>query len=164
MIPYKNGNKVCPFISISFLTNLMHIQICNLNDVFFPLCLPLLWNDLIYGTTLIRYRYNINIWDGSYPESNTEITFLHNTRHISLKPILEHVHIRCMYHIYLNHTCCAQTLKYVLGIIVSLLYNKGPSWSWSYDSWIYNYQCVSLLKLWVRILLMLRCTWYNITL
>ena len=32
----------------------------------------------------------------------------------------------------------------------------GPSWSWSYDSWIYNYscnQCLSPLTLWVRILL-----------
>jgi len=29
-----------------------------------------------------------------------------------------------------------------------------PSWSWSYGSWIYNYlcnQCISPLKLWVRI-------------
>jgi len=28
----------------------------------------------------------------------------------------------------------------------------GPSWSWSYGRWIYNYicnQCLSLLKLWV---------------
>jgi hypothetical protein len=31
---------------------------------------------------------------------------------------------------------------------------KGPSWLWSYDSWIYNYLCIlclSPLKLWVRI-------------
>ena len=38
-------------------------------------------------------------------------------------------------------------------------------WSWSYGSWIYNYlcnQCLSPLKLWVRIMLMVRCTWYNI--
>ena len=30
----------------------------------------------------------------------------------------------------------------------------GPSWSWSYGSWIYNYlcnQCLSALTLWVRI-------------
>ena len=33
-------------------------------------------------------------------------------------------------------------------------YTDGPSWSWSYGSWIYNYlcnQCLSLLKLWVPI-------------
>jgi hypothetical protein len=33
----------------------------------------------------------------------------------------------------------------------------GPSWLWSYSSWIYNYlcnQCLSPLKLWVRIPLM----------
>jgi hypothetical protein len=31
---------------------------------------------------------------------------------------------------------------------------EGPSWPWSYDSWIYNYicnQCLSPLMLWVRI-------------
>ena len=33
---------------------------------------------------------------------------------------------------------------------------EGPSWSWSYGSWIYNYLCneyLSPLTLWVRILL-----------
>jgi len=37
--------------------------------------------------------------------------------------------------------------------------------SWSYGSRIYDYmcnQCLSPLKLWVRILLMARCTGYNI--
>jgi hypothetical protein len=41
---------------------------------------------------------------------------------------------------------------------------QGPSWSWSYCSWIYNYlcnQCLSPLTLWARILLMTRCTRYN---
>jgi hypothetical protein len=35
----------------------------------------------------------------------------------------------------------------------SRTYLKGPSWSWSYGSWIYNYlcnQCISPLPLWVR--------------
>jgi len=39
----------------------------------------------------------------------------------------------------------------------------GPSWS--YGSWIYNYMCnqsLSQLKLWVRTLIMARCTLYNI--
>jgi hypothetical protein len=43
----------------------------------------------------------------------------------------------------------------------------GTLWLWSYGSWIYNYlcnQCLSPLKLWVRIPLMARCTWYNIIL
>jgi hypothetical protein len=37
-----------------------------------------------------------------------------------------------------------------------------PSWLWSYGGWIYNYlynQCLSPLKLWVRIPLMARWTW-----
>ena len=39
--------------------------------------------------------------------------------------------------------------------------NRGPSWPWSYASWIYNYlsnQCLSPLMLWVRILIKARCT------
>jgi hypothetical protein len=42
---------------------------------------------------------------------------------------------------------------------------KGPLWSLSYSSWIYNYlwnQCLSPLKLWVRIPLMARYTRYNV--
>ena len=42
---------------------------------------------------------------------------------------------------------------------------EGPSWPWSYGSQIYNYiynQCLSPLKLWFWILLMARCTQYNI--
>ena len=41
----------------------------------------------------------------------------------------------------------------------------GPSSSWSYGSWIYNYlwnQCLSPLKLWDWTLFMARCTRYNI--
>jgi hypothetical protein len=41
----------------------------------------------------------------------------------------------------------------------------GPSWSWSYGSWINIFlcnQCLSPLKLWVRTLFMARCTRYNI--
>ena len=38
----------------------------------------------------------------------------------------------------------------------------GPSWSWSYGSWIYLCnQCLSQLKLWVRIPRIARCTRYS---
>ena len=40
-------------------------------------------------------------------------------------------------------------------------WDKGPSWPWSYGSWIYNYlsnQCQSLLMFWVRISIRARCT------
>jgi len=50
-------------------------------------------------------------------------------------------------------------------LTVKYQYSKVPSWSWSYGSWIYNYlcnQCLSLRKLWAWILLMVRCTQYNI--
>jgi len=38
---------------------------------------------------------------------------------------------------------------------------EGPSWPWSYGSWINNYicnQCLSPLMLWVRIPIRARCT------
>ena len=38
---------------------------------------------------------------------------------------------------------------------------KGPSWPWSYSSWVHNYQCnrcPSPLMLWVKIPLRARCT------
>jgi len=38
---------------------------------------------------------------------------------------------------------------------------QGPSWPWSYGSWIYNYPCnlcLSPLMLWVRISIRVRCT------
>jgi len=38
---------------------------------------------------------------------------------------------------------------------------RGPSWSWSYGRWIYNYpcnQCLSPLKLWFRTPLIARWT------
>jgi hypothetical protein len=38
---------------------------------------------------------------------------------------------------------------------------KGPSWPWSYGSWIYNYLCNQYLSphmLWVRISIRARCT------
>ena len=34
----------------------------------------------------------------------------------------------------------------------------GPSWPWSYGSWIYNYLCLSPLMLWARISIRTRCT------
>ena len=43
----------------------------------------------------------------------------------------------------------------------SLINTGGPSWPWSYGSWIYNYLCnqwISLLMLWVRISIRARCT------
>ena len=48
----------------------------------------------------------------------------------------------------------------VMGIDFASFY-EGPSWSWSYGSYIYHYlcnQCLSPLTLWFRTLLMARCT------
>jgi hypothetical protein len=49
-------------------------------------------------------------------------------------------------------------IYYENNVITSM---KGPSWPWSYGSWIYNYlfnQCLSPLMLWVRISMRARCT------
>ena len=55
---------------------------------------------------------------------------------------------------------------HIISISIYLLFHdKGLSWSWSYDSWIYNYMyylCLSRLKLWVWFPLMARCTRYMI--
>ena len=52
-----------------------------------------------------------------------------------------------------------KTFEYKLCSHISKL--SGPSWSWSFGIWIYNYPCnlcLSPLMLWVRILLRERCT------
>ena len=44
--------------------------------------------------------------------------------------------------------------------MVPMNLSEGPSWSWSYGSWIYNHLCnqyLSPLMLWVRIPFMARC-------
>jgi hypothetical protein len=70
--------------------------------------------------------------------------------------------------------CLTSHLPIIFSINVSLLIHEMLLWvqtknvyrvlslSWLYGSWIYNYlynQCLSLLKLWVWIPLMVRCTW-----
>jgi hypothetical protein len=43
-----------------------------------------------------------------------------------------------------------------MAYMSALIHHQGPSWSWSYDSLIYNYlcnRCLLPLTLWVRILL-----------
>jgi hypothetical protein len=50
-------------------------------------------------------------------------------------------------------------------MLLSNTMSRGPSWSWSHGWWIYNHlynQCLSPLKLWVRIPLMATWTRYNI--
>jgi hypothetical protein len=53
-------------------------------------------------------------------------------------------------------------LSFVLGCCCrKIATNRGPPWSRSYGSWIYNYlchQCLSSLMLWVRISIKTRCT------
>jgi hypothetical protein len=81
-----------------------------------------------------------------------------------------------------KNVCDTAVLLYLLYIIVvnylaslilltrfwngdTLPNNVGPSWPWTYCSWIYNYlcnQCLSPLKLWVRTSFMASCTRYNI--
>ena len=63
-----------------------------------------------------------------------------------------------------NISCISISIVYAeIYILLDIVkYNhQGPSWPWSYGSWIYNYllnQCISSLVLWVRISIRARCT------
>ena len=61
--------------------------------------------------------------------------------------LLRPCHIWCVSMLW---SCLVEYITYV--VIYSCV--QGPSWSWSYCSWIYNYQCnqcLSPLTLWVRL-------------
>ena len=63
--------------------------------------------------------------------------------------------------IFLKRKCPYESFLLMISIAIIL----GLSLSWSFGSWINNYlcnQCLSPLKLWVRIPFMTRCTRYNI--
>jgi len=69
----------------------------------------------------------------------------------------------------LDCTVCCQFLWIVyfwLPLQYSLMFIRGRRGLLSYGSWIYNYLYNQCLKLWVRTLLMLRCTryitWYKV--
>ena len=54
------------------------------------------------------------------------------------------------------YSCIKNLLLTLILLLLCYFLNaeQGPSWSWLYGSWIYNYlcnQCLSPLKLWVRI-------------
>jgi hypothetical protein len=56
---------------------------------------------------------------------------------------------------------CPMYFECTLFRNVFLITFQGPSWPWSYGSWIYNYlcnRCLSPLMLWVRISIRSRCT------
>ena len=63
----------------------------------------------------------------------------------------------------LNKTLTLSMLGLYMTLLLCyvILQIVGPSWPWSYDSWIYNYlcnQCLSPLVLWVWISIRARCT------
>ena len=71
----------------------------------------------------------------------------------------------CLWLIYF--TICNQIHIFAISIHFSystisiFQIDKGPSWPWSYGSWIYNYlcnQCLSPLILWIWISIRVRCT------
>jgi hypothetical protein len=72
-----------------------------------------------------------------------------------LKVMNERSLIYCCW-INMNNSWCES-----LYTITIHIYLRGPSWLWSYGSWIYNYlfnQCLSPLMLWVWISIKARCT------
>jgi len=61
----------------------------------------------------------------------------------------------------LANTCLLTFVHIHIWGLTLFSHVEGPSLSWSYGCWIYNYlhnQCLSPQKLWVRIPLMARCT------
>jgi hypothetical protein len=61
----------------------------------------------------------------------------------------------------INHMETTKWKKYNITLGKVPTSNRGPSWPWSYASWIYNYlcnQCLSPLMLWIRITIRARCT------
>jgi len=57
--------------------------------------------------------------------------------------------------------------RFIVMVLVSTnivwIWYQDTKWKrlWSHDSWIYNYLCNQCLTMWVRIPLMVRCTWHN---
>ena len=89
-----------------------------------------------------------------YPSYNTGVDILNNVFY-SINRMNNHLVSRK------QKTKSTHSKKCIFNNIVrlnnsQLLTTEGPSWSWMYGSWIYNYlcnQCLSPLMLWVRILL-----------
>jgi hypothetical protein len=84
-------------------------------------------------------------------------TYWRRLRYVSIKQMPIIVRTSAVHRVYLQYVISTK--------FPFLLIFWGPSCSWSYGSWIYNYlsnQCLSPLKLWVWTLLMWRHTWYNI--
>ena len=93
-----------------------------------------------------EYCYNVIIWSVQWFLRRNFNQWEHN--------IVAGSHVE-----FLISTKNSNFVKYFLN-------KKGPSWSLSYGSWIYNYlcnQCLSPLTLWVQTQLMVRCTRYNIS-
>jgi hypothetical protein len=83
-----------------------------------------------------------------------------NRVHLVMSGIRDHDHnghsICCIYILHIKFVMHSQ--HYIEYHFICL---RGPSWPWSYGSWIYNYlcnQCLSPLMLWVRISIRARCT------
>ena len=77
----------------------------------------------------------------------------------SLKKAIQ-VHLSYCHH-FVSFACCHLLLIFRIFFFET----KGPSWVWSYGSWIYNYlfhQCLSPLQLWVWNPSIATCTRYNI--
>jgi hypothetical protein len=56
---------------------------------------------------------------------------------------------------------CEFSIYYKIILWFFTKFKQGPSWLWSYGSWIYNYLCnqfLSPLMLWVRISIRAKCT------
>jgi hypothetical protein len=145
-VQYENANGywLINFCLVYCFCLLMFLFVWVLFVVFwFVFFLLVIWpkKDIWFITSLCKLCVPIIIKSTSYiAKSMFYVLIIHDSSHLW------------------SRICC---LLYAVGIHVLLCI--GP-WSWSYDSCIYKYlcnQCLSPLKLWVRSLLVTRCTRYN---
>jgi hypothetical protein len=98
-------------------------------------------------SSLMRAYYNCFLMWCHLDQTNLKflVELKHHANHLSLLQIL-----------YLFFSYSIKLSRYIKKAVLYWLLHKkeGPSWSWSYGSWIYNYlcnQCLSSLMLWVQI-------------
>ena len=87
---------------------------------------------------------------------------IHSNTNVHTKRQLKQIYIERFFVCYKCHI--SYSINRNIGRQFVFLLWGGPSWPWSYGSWIYNYLCNQCLSplMWVRISIRARWTWYNI--
>ena len=147
-----SGSKAAVYFIVAY-----HILLCGTFVLLFQSYEHLLLTFMAYGLATIlcvRYQYVLYFLDHSF------VSVLHWW-------------LCCVSGSYGLTSCCSRfclcrctrTFSNTDNGFTETFFYQGPSWPWSYGSWIYNYLCnlcLSPLKLWAWISHMAVCTPYNI--